>query len=199
MRLGTRKRAGVPWPTTGKVLLHVGCGAKDPRLLPDFLKTSEWCEIRFDIDPDVHPDIVGTIIDMVDVEPRSVDALWSAHNLEHLPDHEVKLALAEFRRVLRPGGTAYVQVPDLEKPARAILKGNLDQTLFVSPAGPIRPLDMLYGMGPAIALGQHYMAHRCGFTRETLSRRMRDAGFDEVRVACRDYALWATGTRAPET
>jgi SAM-dependent methyltransferase len=204
MRLGTRKQATLArrafqWPTDGKVLLHVGCGERDHRLLPDFLTGPEWNEVRFDIDPDVDPDVVGTIVDMVNVESESADALWSSHNLEHIFDHEVALALGEFHRVLRPGGTAYVQVPDLEAPAREILKGRLDRTFYESPAGPIRPLDMLYGLGSSIATGKHYMAHRCGFTRQTLSSRMRKVGFATVHVISKDYSLWATATRARES
>lgn len=201
MRLGTRKRpssgsSSFEWPTAGKVVLHVGCGPKHAELLPVYLRTDEWQEVRLDIDPDVQPDVIGTIVDMVAVESGSCDALWSSHNLEHVFDHEVPLALGEFLRVLRPGGTAYVQVPDLEAPAREILKGRLDGTLYESPAGPIRPLDMLYGYGPAISTGKHYMAHKCGFTRQTLAKRMRKAGFETVNVVSRDRALWATATRA---
>lgn len=202
MRLGTRKRPAEParreftWPTDGQIILHVGCGPLGGAFVPEKFDGPGWHEVRLDIDPDVDPDVIGTITDMVAVESGSVDAIWSSHNLEHVFDHEVPLALAEFLRVLRPGGTAYVQVPDLEAPARAILKGRLDGTLYESPAGPIRPLDMLYGHGAAIAAGRHYMAHRCGFTRQTLAKRMRDAGFSTVDVQSRDMALWATATRA---
>ena len=203
MRLGARKRSAVApgrpefrWPTKGKIVLHVGCGPINATPLPDRFATDEWHEVRLDIDPGVEPDVVGTITDMVDVTSESVDALWSSHNLEHVHPHEVPLALAEFLRVLRPGGTAYVQVPDLEVPARAILKGRLDAKVYDSPAGPITPLDMLYGHGAAIARGEHYMAHNGGFTRHTLARRLDEAGFATVNVVCKNYALWATATRS---
>jgi SAM-dependent methyltransferase len=204
MRLGTRKgpatatKRKFTWPTDGQIVLHVGCGSINATPLPKLFAAPEWHEVRLDIDPGVDPDVIGNIVDLANVESGSVDAVWSSHNVEHVFDHEVALALGAFLRVLRPGGTAYVQVPDLEAPARAILKGRLDSTLYESPAGPIRPLDMLYGFGPAIAEGQHYMAHKCGFTRHTLAQRMRDVGFASVDVKSRDYALWATGTRARE-
>jgi SAM-dependent methyltransferase len=177
-------------------VLHVGCGPRGATPLPGMF--ADWHEVRLDIDPDVEPDVVGNIVDLVNVESGAVDAVWSSHNLEHVFDHEVPLALGEFLRVLRPGGTAYVQVPDLEAPARAILKGRLDSSIYESPAGPVRPLDMLYGFGPAIADGQHYMAHKCGFTRHTLAARMRKVGFATVDVVSRNNALWATATRARE-
>lgn len=202
MRLGTRKRSEVPeparrefrWPTDGKVVLHVGCGPIGATPLPGMF--DEWHEVRFDIEPAVDPDIIGTILDMDAVASESVDAVWSSHNLEHVYSHEAPLALREFLRVLRPGGTAYVQVPDLEVPARAILKGRLDAKLYDSPAGDVTPLDMLYGFGPAIARGEHFMAHKGGFTRHTLARRLDEAGFATVNVVSKNYALWATATRS---
>jgi SAM-dependent methyltransferase len=202
MRLGTRKRQEEPprqefrWPTDGKIVLHVGCGPLGSVPLPEILATEEWREVRLDIDPDVDPDVVGDIVDLHGVASESVDAIWSSHNLEHVFAHQVPLALGEFLRVLRPGGIAYVQVPDLEVPARAILKGRLDGKLYDSPSGPISPLDMLYGHGAAIADGRHFMAHRSGFTRHTLARRLKEAGFASVDVASRNYSLWATATRA---
>jgi SAM-dependent methyltransferase len=186
------------WPTDGQIVLPVGCGSIGATPLPKMFVKAEWHEVRLDIDPNVEPDLIGNIVDMVAVGSGSVDAVWSSHNLEHVWDHEVPQALGEFLRVLRPGGTAYVQVPDLEAPARAILKGKLDGTLYESSAGPVRPLDMLYGFGPAIARGEHYMSHKCGFTRHTLARRMRDVGFATVDVVSRNMALWATATRARE-
>jgi SAM-dependent methyltransferase len=202
MRLGTRKRsqAEAPtrrefrWPTAGKIVLHVGCGPIDALPLPSMF--DDWHEVRFDIEPAVKPDIVGSITEMANVASESVDAVWSSHNLEHVHPHEAPLALSEFFRVLRPGGTAYVQVPDLEVPARAILKGRLDAKLYDSPAGDITPLDMLYGLGTAIARGEHFMAHKGGFTRHTLARRLDEAGFATVNVVSRSYSLWATATRS---
>lgn len=174
-------------------MLHVGCGMRGETPLPGIF--ADWHEVRLDIDPGVDPDVIGTIVDMEAIASESSDALWSSHNLEHVFPHEVPRALAEFHRVLRPGGVAYVQVPDLEAPARAVLKGRLDATLYESPAGPITPLDMFYGHGAAIAAGRTYMAHRCGFTRHTLARRLKEAGFVSVDVVSRDYGLWSTAVR----
>jgi SAM-dependent methyltransferase len=177
-----------------RTLLHVGCGLADPRKIPAaFFAPGAWREVRLDIDPGVAPDILGSITDMAAVATGSVDAVWSAHNLEHLFAHEVPAALREFRRVLRRGGFALVTVPDLQRAAALVAQDRLDEPAYLSPAGPIAPLDMLYGHGAAIAAGNAFMAHRTGFTARTLETALVAARFDAVRVV-RDehFALWAT-------
>lgn len=180
-----------------RTLLHVGCGAAHPDKLPAaFFAPGAWAEIRLDIDPDVAPDIIASITDMSVVAEGSVDAVWSSHNIEHLFAHEVPLALAEFRRVLRPGGFALIATPDLQQAAALIAGGQLEDPAYTSAMGPIAPLDILYGFRPSIAAGNHFMGHRTGFTAATLERHLLAVGFASAQVV-RDghFALWATATR----
>lgn len=175
-----------------KTFLHVGCGTATRQRLPACFQRTEWREIRLDIDPKVKPDITASMTDMSPVQDASADAVWSSHNLEHLETHQVQVALKEFRRVLRPGGFALINLPDLERIAQLITQGKLDEVLYTSPAGPVRPIDMLFGHGPSIARGNHYMAHRTGFTAKRLGEQLRQAGFQEVRVISGShYDLWA--------
>mgnify|MGYP003442652064 CR=1 FL=1 len=44
----------------------------------------------------------------------SVDEIFSSHALEHIPQKMVMPTLLEWKRVLRPGGTITLRVPDLE-------------------------------------------------------------------------------------
>ena len=46
------------------VLLPVGCGRA---LLPEGLADRHWREIRYDIDPSVEPDLIGSMTDMAQI------------------------------------------------------------------------------------------------------------------------------------
>jgi ubiquinone/menaquinone biosynthesis C-methylase UbiE len=173
------------------VVLHVGCGRKNPATLHATFKTGEWKEVRLDVDPAVEPHIVATITNMDRVPDGSVDAVWSSHNLEHLWAHEVPLALAEFRRVLRPDGFLLLTLPDLTPVAKLVAEGKLEEPAYESPAGPITPLDILYGYGPALAAGHHFMAHKTGFTETTLQGHLEEAGFTAGKVWSEGFDLWA--------
>lgn len=180
-----------------RLVLHVGCGPPDEDNLHDRFRTAEWRELRLDIDPRVAPDIVGDITDMGNVPSESVDALWSSHNVEHVYAYLVPRMFAEFLRVLRPGGRLLITTPDLQRAAERIATGRLEDPLYDSPAGPITPLDMVYGHGREISRGFEQMAHRTGYTARTLTQKLRDVGFVDVQVRRErgDLALWAEARR----
>jgi SAM-dependent methyltransferase len=186
-------------PSDGRrVVLHVGCGVPNPnKLHPDF-RGPEWRELRLDIDEDVRPDIVGTIVDLSNVPSASVDALWSSHNIEHIHAHEVPSALSGFFRVLRPGGVAVIATPDLVWAAQQIVRGNLEASVLISELGDITPLDIVYGHRGSIEGGNDFMTHRTGFSARTLTARLRAAGFGEVRVERRGFELRARAVRPPQ-
>jgi SAM-dependent methyltransferase len=177
-----------------KRVLNAGSGPYSSRKLHPIFTREAWQEIRIDIDPQAKPDIVSSITDLKSAfEPQSFDAVWSSHTLEHLYAHEVPSALAEFKRVLKPDGFALITSPDLESVASLILDGGLDKVAYTSPAGPITPLDMVFGHSASITRGQFYMAHKTGFTCASLGRRFVDAGFSIVLVKREGLDLWALG------
>lgn len=178
-------------------LLHVGCGPKSKAHTTRGFNSDNWSEIRLDIDPGVAPDVTGTMTNMTAVESGSVDAVFSAHNIEHLYPHEVPLALSEFHRVLSDDGFAVITCPDLKSVCELIADDKLTDTAYVAPVGPIAPLDILYGHRPSMARGNLYMAHRCGFTQKVLTATLFAAGFRSIATACRpsSFDLWAIATK----
>jgi SAM-dependent methyltransferase len=197
-RRGSARRSADLFARDGRrLVLHVGCGPSYEDNLHDRFRTAAWRELRLDIDPRVEPDIVDDITDMRAVPSASVDALWSSHNVEHVYAYLVSRMLREFLRVLRPGGDALITTPDLQRAAERIASGRLEDPLYDSEAGPVTPLDMVYGHGAEISRGFDEMAHRTGFTANTLTRKLTDAGFVDVRVRREraDFALWAEARR----
>lgn len=181
-----------------KKILHVGCGAYNPEKLPEGFRGAEWEEIRLDIDAKVNPDIVSSMTDMPMVETGSMDALFSSHNVEHLYRHQVPGALKEFFRVIKPGGQVMITLPDVQTVSAYIAEGVLDDSLYDSPAGPIAPVDILYGWTASIAQGNHFMAHKTGFTAKTLAQHLLAAGFSNITVRRQWLDLWAVGLKLPE-
>ena len=179
-----------------KTFLHVGCGPK--RKEQTTAGFAEWTELRFDIDESVQPDLVGTMTDMSSVLSESVDAVFSSHNIEHLYPHEVPVALSEFLRVLKPDGFAVITCPDLQAVCTLVAEDKLTEPAYTSPAGPITPLDILYGHRPPMARGNLYMAHRCGFTEKVLLGTLQTSGFKRVASMKRGapyFDLWAVATK----
>lgn len=191
MATATLARAVRHLPAARRTVLHVGCGSPQSGRLHAWFERDRWAEIRVDVDPRVRPDLVASITDLSALATGGIDAIWASHVLEHLPDHEVPLALAEFARVLRSDGFALITSPDIVSAARAIVDGRLEDTIYVSEAGPVTPLDILYGFRPALAAGAHAMAHRTAFTEGRLGRLLLEAGFAEARVATHGVDLWA--------
>jgi SAM-dependent methyltransferase len=175
-------------------LLNVGCGPQGRQ--HGFLGFKNWQELRLDIDPSVQPDVLGTMTDMSAVATASMDAIVSSHNIEHLYPHEVPQALAEFVRVLKDGGLLLITCPDLQSVCERVARGELASPLYNSDAGPIAALDVLYGHREAMAAGNLFMAHRCGFTLEVLANTLQACGFARtvglVRPAAFDIWMLAS-------
>lgn len=172
-----------------KHLLHIGCGPKRKDKTTAAFNTPDWHEIRLDIDPAVQPDVIGTMTDMAAVASESVDAIFSSHNIEHLYPHEVPLALKEFLRVLKPDGFFVVTCPDLQSVCALVAQGKLTEAAYQSPAGPIAAIDILYGHRPAMARGNLFMAHRCGFTQQVLDGTLHTPNCTTARPPRRPVKL----------
>lgn len=183
-----------------KTILHVGPGHRNNGAkLPAAFQGSEWQEIRLDIDPANEPDIVGSMLDMAAVADASIDAIYSAHNIEHVYAHEVPQVLKEFLRVLKPDGFLVVTCPDLQTVCQLVAEDKLGDAAYHSSAGPITPLDILYGHGAALAAGHPYMAHKTGFTLKTLTQALHAAGFatSAGKRRLRGLDLWVVVSKGP--
>jgi ubiquinone/menaquinone biosynthesis C-methylase UbiE len=112
--------------------------------------------------------------------------------------HEVQLVLAEFFRVLKPSGFVLITCPDLQTVCGLVADNKLTEALYISQAGPITPLDILYGHGAALQAGYHFMAHKTGFTENSLNQELKSAGFTTIvsKQRMRGLDLWALATKS---
>jgi SAM-dependent methyltransferase len=171
--------------------LHVGCG--HARLPEPLFPAADWREVRLDIDPATQPDIVASLTELP-VSDGSVGAVFSSHNMEHLAPGDVPVALAEFFRVLRPGGFCLVVVPDVQQAAAMIADGRGEDVAYEAPCGPITALDIVFGHA-GMRAENPWMAHRTGFTLASLRRAMMEAGFRVQHSEVREWDLIVLGVR----
>jgi predicted SAM-dependent methyltransferase len=129
-------------------------------------------------------DHVGDATDLGRFADATFAAVYASHVLEHLDfAHALQPALREWHRVLVPGGTLYVAVPDLEVLARLFLADGLS-------------LNDRFGVVKMI-FGAHVDAHdyhQVGFDLPILAYFLRGAGFADIeRVA--DFGLFDDTSR----
>lgn len=162
-------------------VLDVGGGHRDVALPKHY---AAWRRLMLDINPGAEPDVLLDARKLRSLPAAQFDAVYCSHNLEHYREHEVAQVLAGFAHVLKPGaGFVEIRVPDIQWIAREMVVNGreLDDTLYTSPAGPIRVLDILYGMTSMIErTGVDFYAHKTGFTRRTLRRALDAAGFSQA-------------------
>lgn len=180
-----------------KTILHVGCGPKVVKL------PREYCtfrEVRVDNDPQLEPDMLASIVAMPMIPNEFHDAVFASHVLEHLYAHEVASALAEFYRVLKPGGIVDIRVPDLQSIGGKIAMDQAGDTLYQNGTfGAVAPLDLLYGHRGSVANGNILMAHKTGFTKSVLTRALKTAGFGDITsdTLTQQYELRVMATKKP--
>lgn len=94
--------------------LNVGSGCPEPAY-----RDREW--VNLDLFRNTHLDVVGDMLHM----PFRTDSFEEAHlihTLEHMSRDKSYPVLCEIRRVLKPGGKAYIEVPDIPTTVRLMHK-----------------------------------------------------------------------------
>lgn len=182
--------------SAGRVL-HVGCGRATLANLPAVFQNGRWGEIRLDIDPAVSPDVIASVSEMSPVQSESAQAVYSSHNIEHLYHHEVPVALKEFHRVLTPGGVLVIKTPDLQSACEMVAQDRLYDTAYMSKAGPVAPIDMIYSHRDFLLDNNVFMLHKTGFTATTLRDKLFEAGFKFAFVRrWEGFELYAVALKA---
>lgn len=135
--------------------LHLGCGK---RFIPGF--------VHIDAVDYPHVDHVATIDNLSFIQTDDVDLIYNCHVLEHFKRRDIDRVLREWLRVLKPGGTLRVSVPDFSKLCEVYQREN--------------KLDLVIG---ALFGRQDYLynIHYNVFDFSSLSKSLELAGFVNVR------------------
>lgn len=104
----------------------------------------------------------------------SADELMAIHLLEHLVPWEVPETLAEWFRVLKPGGRLVLEMPDLIKCCKNVLDGVMRGGKHPDQLG-------MWGLYGDSRLKDVWMLHRWAYTFKTLEPIVREIGFVKIK------------------
>lgn len=105
-------------------MLNLGCGSR-------YLADPGWTNVDF-VSTGAHV-IAHDLLQGIPFPEGTFDAVYHSHVLEHFRREDAKRFLGECRRVLVPGGTLRVVVPDLEQICRLYLVA-LEKAMAGDPA-----------------------------------------------------------------
>src|SRR6266699_3551312 len=145
-------------------VLNVGGGSKS---IPIPSHYANWRHDLLDIDPMGKPDVVCDARNLHALNANQYDAVFCSHNLEHYYKHDGAKVLEGFLHVLKSDGFAEIAVPDLQVLMKVCVENGMEieDTLYVSPAGPIAVRDVIYGWCVEIERTENdFFAHKTGFT-----------------------------------
>ena len=122
---------------------------------PDLLFT-----LRFNAD--------GSLIEQTPLPDGCADVLMACHVLEHFFQWEASHVLAEWRRLLKPGGLLVLELPDIYKAALNMVNGPFTDQMVIWPLfGDQSHKDPL-------------MCHKFGYTHQSLTMLLSDCGFTKI-------------------
>ncbi len=159
--------------------LQVGSG--DHRVAPALYKRADWVNVDIVTVPGLNVKATGTKLPF---KNDSFEEIHCTHVLEHVTRDKYKPMLSEMYRVLKPGGHAYVEVPDFQ--------GTVQCLTDAFAAGDTQAIHIwttsVYGKSE-----REGMSHHWGFYEGLLRREFRDVGFAEVaRIVDKDKMLAAS-------
>lgn len=142
--------------------LNVGCGG---RSIPGYTGVDAVAERTA-------AEIVARA-DAIPLADASVDEIMAIHLIEHVHLWESPKLLAEWFRLLKPGGLLVLELPDLVKCCRNIVEGYTLAGKHPDQAG-------LWGLFGDPRKEDPFMGHKWGYTFKTLRPIVASVGFADI-------------------
>ncbi len=145
--------------------LHIGCGGQ---ILPGYINIDE-VDARAD---------VRLGLQSIEYPENSLERVEGYMVLEHLNPTDARLFLKKVYRMLQPGGTLILEVPDLAKVSRLILAFADDPEQLEKGAFGLRGI---FGEPtPGMSLADH---HKWGYTPALAEAMLKEAGFTNPAIS----------------
>lgn len=155
--------------------IHFACGK---RVLPGYYNVDAVHNPGAPQDPDLiyemRFDAEGALREKMILSDECADEVLSIHFFEHVYAWQAPAVLAEWRRLLKPQGRLVLELPDLLKCARNLLKH------AATGGKPLQQMGM-WGIFGDQTLKDPYMTHRWGWWPESLKAFLEANGFTGVR------------------
>lgn len=140
--------------------LHLGCGK---RYMPGYE--------HVDLADFPHINYRHSVKTLPKYADNSVDLIYFSHGIEYFDREEIKQVLAEYERVLKPGGILRLAMPNFKELAHLYLdQDNLDLVI-----GPI------YGRWPIDNAEKTIVYHKTIYDAKSLRNLLYDSGFLNIK------------------
>jgi predicted SAM-dependent methyltransferase len=149
-------RPAYPVNPEGRVYVNIGCGVNTG---PEF--------INVDAVPQAKTHVISDARRLPMFKDNSVDLIYASHVIEHFPRGQIKTALKEWLRMLKPGGVLRFGVPNFDELIRMYQKSGNDIDSIV---------NQLMGQDG------EWDDHHSIWNKEYAEKILKEVGYAEVRT-----------------
>jgi len=170
------EKTGKPIEQAATLRLNLGCGDK---ILAGYINV-DVAESR----GGKRPDVLCDLRRLHSFADDSADEILSVHVIEHFWRWEVKAILAEWIRILKPGGKMVIECPNLLSACEELLR----QPSVASGEGPEGQRSMWVFYGDP-KWQDPLMVHRWGYSPESLTKLLVEMGLTQVQQEPAQFKL----------
>lgn len=152
----------------GLLKLNIGCGT-------DYKKG--WINIDNNSDNNIKKlDINWDLRKPLPIDDGTIDFIFNEHFIEHLSVNEARVALKEFKRILKEDGVMRIAMPDLKD----VIANYLDPDWKNKPYIKRFNMQFIQTGAELININFRWWGHKWLYDWEELERRLFETGFKSV-------------------